>query len=1118
MKPDCGCCEGPHISTPAATENRPGLDAISYRAGTYASFFATMQARLSSTDFPELAALKTRDPTDAAMALLDAWAVTGDVLTFYQERYANEGYLGTAIERRSVVELARLIGYEPRPGVSATVYLAYEIDKNATEVEIPAHTRTQSVPGPGEQMQTFETADPLTARFEWNALKPRMSQPPVRSTGSVVKDGLYLQGTATQLKANDALLIDFGVNVQQPYRVSSVEADTAANRTRVTLLPWGGASAAKTLREIARRYGATDRFGVKAESGMAQRVLAVIRPLAEDTALDNAALDSHLEQKVLPVLEEELHAAQAGSFARLEPWIAAMLDEIKRVRHSLARAESKSNAVGAAVANQVGLFGTLVDQLSTPPSVPPRNELRLARDVQAIFGQGAEVFPQLLRTLRPALGNVLYGALANTQVTPPVAIKVYALRAKAALFASNAPSKFIREVHGAGANTVICYEDLNLANAWKGSLPKDTSKGLTLVALDSTYEQIKPDGNTDGQHPEDASYVLIDRPAIKFDPPPGPNISAAAASICPASVPDSGGTLDSDRVFEVHSVAAANTATMAAGMSFTAKVTQLMVAPAWLNDPASQPDIDSLLAAQLLIRGTQVYAQSELLPLAEDPIANNIGDACPDGEHEIELDGLYDGLKPGRWLIIAGQRADVAGTKATPAAELAMLAAVRHGIKQIQPAGGDMTVDLAGDKIHTFITLAQPLAYCYQRDSVALYANVVKANHGETRRETLGGGDGAQAFQQFTLKQPPLTFVAAPTPAGIASTLEVRVNDVRWHEADALLDLGPADRGLMTRRDDDEKTTVVFGDGKHGARLPTGQENIKAIYRNGIGKPGNVRAQQITLATDKPLGVKGVANPLRASGGADRDSRDQARSNAPLAVMALDRLVSVQDYADFARTFAGIGKAAAMRLSDGHRQFVHVTIAGVDDIPIDVDSDLYRNLVEALRRYGDPHLPVQVQTRTVRPLVISAKVAVAPDYPWEIVAPKIRAALSDAFGFDRRELGQDVLKSTVVAAIQRVAGVLYSNVQMSALDEASIIQGLAPREPSTAGGAGVALGIAPRAGSVLTLAPASKAAGPCADSRIPIAIARVVKGKVFPAEIAYLLPDVPDTLLLELQP
>jgi predicted phage baseplate assembly protein len=227
------------------------------------------------------------------------------------------------------------------------------------------------------------------------------------------------------------------------------------------------------------------------------------------------------------------------------------------------------------------------------------------------------------------------------------------------------------------------------------------------------------------------------------------------------------------------------------------------------------------------------------------------------------------------------------------------------------------------------------LAYTYKRDTVSIYANVVRATHGETRSETLGSGDGSKALQRFTLKQSPLTYVAAATPAGAQSTLKVRINDILWHEADSLAGLGPTDRSYTTETDDADKTAVIFGNGQYGARLSTGIENVKAVYRSGIGKPGNVKAEQITLLATKPLGVKSVINPLRASGGADRDSRDQARRNVPLALMALDRLVSVQDYADFARTYAGIGKASSVQLRTSGRQLVNVTIAGADNIPID---------------------------------------------------------------------------------------------------------------------------------------------------------------------------------------
>src|SRR5262245_15558316 len=90
----CGCCQGITALTPSQVGAAPELAALTYRVGTHGSFKATMQASLAGQ--PALRALTTRDDDDPALALTDAWAVVLDVLTFYQERIANEGYLRTA--------------------------------------------------------------------------------------------------------------------------------------------------------------------------------------------------------------------------------------------------------------------------------------------------------------------------------------------------------------------------------------------------------------------------------------------------------------------------------------------------------------------------------------------------------------------------------------------------------------------------------------------------------------------------------------------------------------------------------------------------------------------------------------------------------------------------------------------------------------------------------------------------------------------------------------------------------------------------------------------------------------------------------------------------------------
>jgi predicted phage baseplate assembly protein len=417
--------------------------------------------------------------------------------------------------------------------------------------------------------------------------------------------------------------------------------------------------------------------------------------------------------------------------------------------------------------------------------------------------------------------------------------------------------------------------------------------------------------------------------------------------------------------------------------------------------------------------------------------------------------------------------------------ELVMLAGSEQGFDKDSP----------GDTNRTTIRLAADLAYCYRRDTVVIYGNVVKATHGETRKEVLGAGDGSQALQQFTLKQPPLTYIPSATPAGAASTLVVRVNDVAWQEVDSLADLAPSARNFTTSTDDDGRTTVIFGNGQEGSRLPTGQENIRAVYRNGIGKPGNVKPKQISLLMSRPLGVKDVINPLRASGGADKESRDQARRNAPLAVMALDRLVSTRDYADFARTFAGIGKASAARLADGRRQLVHVTIAGADDIPIDQNSDVFRNLREALLQLGDPFLPIRLATRQLKLLVIQANVRVLAGYMWENVKPDVESALLAFYSFDQCGLGEDLQRSEAIGVIQKVKGVDYVDLDnFDALDEDQVRAALAANEP---------LAKLIKSRDQIIVEPAQL--NP--DESDP--------GKrITPAALAYLSPDVPSTILL----
>src|SRR5262249_41675902 len=184
----CGCCSVEGSPTPNVIQNRPGLSAVKYRMGTYASFFLAMTEAIART--PELRERwLTRSTDDFAIGLLAMWAYVGDILTFYEERIANEAYLRTAISQESVQMLAALLDYRPAPGAAAEADLAFFTELNQ-KVQIPIGLRVQSVPGQNEKPQKFETIESVTAFGALNQLqvfpRPTIYQPFAQGSAQAV--------------------------------------------------------------------------------------------------------------------------------------------------------------------------------------------------------------------------------------------------------------------------------------------------------------------------------------------------------------------------------------------------------------------------------------------------------------------------------------------------------------------------------------------------------------------------------------------------------------------------------------------------------------------------------------------------------------------------------------------------------------------------------------------------------------------------------------------------------------------------------------------------------------------------------------------------------------------
>jgi len=808
----CGCCET-ELPEPGR-RNRPGQPALDFRIGTHATFMSRMVARLHARlltsgtgDGPSLAALTTRASDDPSIALLDTWATVADVLTFYQERIANEGYLRTATERRSVLELARAIGYELNPGVAASTYLAFTVDDSPGSPEVvtvPEGTQVQSVPSSqNERPQTFETVAEMEARSAWNAMRPQQSELVRPSYGS---REVYLQGVSTGLEPGDPLLFvgrkrrrKAGSVAWDFRRADAVTVDPEADYTRVT---WKG------------------------ELGQAP---------AEGLTIDKG-------RKRVRVIADALEEGKA-------------------------------------------------------------------------WGRGGEQF-----------------------LPPEKWFTVYTFGQRAALFGHNAPdwrtmTDSVKEAFLKPERKVSDYSN------W----PRFDLDSDDTIHLDSVYSQITP-----------GSWVVLSVPGYE----------------------------------EVYRVVEAEEASRT-DFTLTAKTTRLKLEGKSLKKAFGKKR-----------RDVRVFAESERLELAERPIATHLRGK------RIVLDRPVKELEKGRTLIVSGKTTmpEKPGETAETVGETAVVVSVSSDRRSV--------------------TLRSRLKNDYKRASVTIYGNVVEATHGETVEEVVGSGDGSLPHQRFRLKKPPLTYVSAPTPSGGQSTLEVRVDGVLWQEAASLYGLDDRSRCYTVRIADDGTPSVIFGDGESGARLPSGMENVRATYRSGIGSDGELDAGTLTLQKTRPLGIRAVTNPVAASGAADPETLSNARSNAPLTVLTLDRIVSLRDFEDFARAFSGIGKADAVALWDGETRLVHVTVAASSGKPMTTSSTLYKNLVKAIRTACDPTHTFVVSDYEPIAFNLQAKVRTDPRYVADEVITEVREALKETFAFEQRALGQPVTAAEVIQVMSKVSGVV----------------------------------------------------------------------------------------------
>lgn len=907
---NCGCCAGTSVQTPQPRVNPPGLPSVGYRIGNWASFKESMLARLSSRDYPALAALKTREDDDFTIALLDAAALVLDILTFYQERLANESYLRTAVQLRSLTELSRLIGYQPSPGVSASTYVAFTLksapgqppDPTATAITISAGTQIQSVPPQGQTAQTFETSSDITAKPDWNAL-PVLAVKPWVPPGS--SNSVYLSGTTTQLQPGDALLI---LGVQREEWSSSGNA-TPSDQWRVVVL---------------------NKVTVDT-----QRQLTLV---SWDSEL------SHGEQ-----IETRLRI-----LSRQPRWTTAKVFAFRQ----------KASLFGHNAPNP-NLF---VNASTTKPST------------------------SLINATNPTSWQ-----WNNFQIASPDQIDLDAAYPKIV-----AGSWFVLTSFAIDAGGVERFAQLYRVTSAK-------AVSLSNFALSGKVTELAADFQDPAINPGPASgngFTLT-----------GTEVWAQSDQLTVAEQPldyPLYGTLIDLEDWRPDLLNA--TVIAISGVSQKISVNDGVLGLQFVPDDSS--------ASPVVVKPGDIFVITDPtpLPIASDgTISSWINSFAPTALKVADASGRTGTLQGtgGTQLSLSLFSLAPSSSSDPEISEYAMVSSMSN----VASINNDPTSG------HTRIQLKSALQNCYDRAATTINANVALATHGQSVSEIMGSGSAATPNQSFTLKQSPLTYVQAATATGRQSTLQVQVNGVAWSMVPSLYQEGPADPVFAALNQSDGTTDILFGDGDEGATLPTGQNNIQANYRIGLGSSGNVAANSVTTLIDRPLGVSGVTNPQAATGGQDPQSVNDIRSNAPLTVLTLGRAVSLEDYENYASTFAGIAKAHAIWIPSGPSQGVFLTVAAADGSALPSDSPTIANLLVSLQNYGNPLIPITVQSFLETTFGLTADLQYDPAYSQPAVQAQVLQTLSQKYGFAQRDFGQGVSVDQVTAVIQAVDGVIAVNVK-----------------------------------------------------------------------------------------
>lgn len=361
---------------------------------------------------------------------------------------------------------------------------------------------------------------------------------------------------------------------------------------------------------------------------------------------------------------------------------------------------------------------------------------------------------------------------------------------------------------------------------------------------------------------------------------------------------------------------------------------------------------------------------------------------------------------------------------------LALAKLLNYSPNNVSPASGTVTfsneganpiIIPAGVKVSTASDGINPSIVFTTQTAVSLTAIVgsvpgtgtTTAVQGEQVTETIGTADGS-ANQYFAL-----------TNLGVITggTISIVVGSLAYTKVQYIIDYAADDPVFSTFTDGSGTTYILFGDGDSG-RVPPNGSSISATYNysNTAGSLGNVAAGAIENVYDETNGVNltsvTVTNTDAFSGGADAESTDSIRVNAPAALRTLSRAVSLDDYGQLALQVSGVSKAIAIGTS------FNVIVLYIAASGASASTQTFKTTVsDYFVNKIPPATTLQVLDFTPAYPYLDVTIAVLPQYSASNVGAAVQSAIYSLFAFDNVTFNDVISQGDVQSTVKSIDGV-----------------------------------------------------------------------------------------------